>query len=68
MSKNIKQVRLAQDGSTKACRAKKVPAWKFHVVTVTANKDRFDNGVIDGYLALDARTGQISCANLPLLD
>ncbi len=68
MSKNIKQVRLVQDGSTKACGAKKVPAWEFHVVAVTANEDQFDNGVIDGYLALDARTGQILCANLPLLD
>jgi hypothetical protein len=68
VAKNIKQVQLRQDGNTKACGAKKAPAWEFHVVVVTANKDQFNNGVIDGYLALDARTGRILCANLPLLD
>jgi hypothetical protein len=66
--KNIKQVQLVQDGNTKACGAKKSPAWEFHVMIVTANKDQFNNGVIDGYLAIDARTGKILCANLPLLD
>jgi hypothetical protein len=44
------------------------PAWEFHVVVVTANKDQFNHGVIDGYLALDAYNGKILCANLPLLD
>jgi hypothetical protein len=59
---NIKQVRFVPDGNTKACGAKKKPAWEFHVV-VTAGEQR-----IDGYLALDARTGAVLCANLPLLD
>jgi hypothetical protein len=68
VAKNIKQVQLVLDGNTKACGAKKSPAWEFHVVVVTANKDQFNNGVIDGYLAVDARTGKILCANLPLLD
>ena len=68
VSKNIKQIQFAQDGNTKACGAKKIPAWEFHVVVVTADKDRFNNGVIDGFLALDARTGKMLCANLPLLD
>jgi hypothetical protein len=68
VAKNIKQVQLVQDGNTKACGAKKGSAWEFHVVVVTANKDQFNNGVIDGSLALDARTGKILCANLPLLD
>ena len=66
--KNIKQAQLLPEGNTKACGAKKRPAWEFHVVVVTANKDQFNNGVIDGYLALDARTGKILCANLPMLN
>jgi len=68
VSKNIKQTQFAQDGNTRACGARKIPAWEFHVVVVTADKDQFNNGVIDGFLALDARTGKILCANLPLLD
>jgi hypothetical protein len=68
VSKNIKQIQFAQDGNTKACGAKKIPAWEFLVVVVTADKDQFNNGVIDGFLAVDARTGKILCANLPLLD
>ena len=44
------------------------PAWEFHVVVVTAYKDQFNKGVIDGFLAIDARTGKILCANLPLLN
>jgi hypothetical protein len=65
---NIKQARLAPDGKTRACGAKKTPVWEFHVVVVTGNKDQFRNGVIDGYLVLDARTGKLLCANLPMLD
>jgi len=68
VSRNIKQVQLAQDGNTRACGARKTPAWEFHVVVVTPDKDQFNNGVIDGFLAVDARTGKILCANLPLLD
>lgn len=68
VSKNIKQIQFALDGNTKACGAKKTPAWEFHVVVVTADKDQFNNGVIDGFLAVDARTGKILCANLPLLN
>lgn len=68
VAKNIKAARLAPDGNTKACGAKKIPAWEFHIVVVTANKDQFNNGVIDGFLALDAHTGKMLCANLPLLD
>ena len=68
VAKNIKQINFAQEGNTKACGARKTPAWEFHVVVVTANKDQFNNGVIDGFLALDARTGKILCANLPMLN
>lgn len=66
--KNIKEIRFVADGNTKACGAKKISAWEFHVVVVTADKDQFNNGIIDGFLALDARTGKMLCANLPLLD
>ena len=68
VAKNIKQAQLVRDGNTKACGAKKTAAWEFHVVVTTADKDSYQNGVIDGYLALDARTGKVLCANLPLLD
>ena len=68
VAKNIKQVQLVRDGPTKACGGKKGPAWEFHVVVVTSNKDQYKDGVIDGYLALDARNGRILCANLPMLD
>jgi hypothetical protein len=68
VEKNIRASAFYSDGNTKACGAKNVPAWEFHVVVVTQNKDQFNNGVIDGYLALDARTGKLLCHNLPLLD
>lgn len=68
VAKNIKQIEFLQDGDTKACGAKKRPVWEFHIVVVTPNKSQFRNGVIDGFLALDARTGKILCANLPMLD
>jgi hypothetical protein len=68
VASNIKQAQLVQDGNTKACGAKGVPAWEFHVLVKTADKDAFQNGIIDGYLALDARNGRVLCANLPLLD
>ena len=68
VAKIIKQAQLVQGGPTKACGTKKGPVWEFHVVVVTANKDQFDNGVIDGYLALDARSAKLLCTNLPMLD
>ncbi len=70
VARTIKEIRLAQNGRTKACgdARRTRAAWEFHVVVVTANKDMYNNGVIDGYLAIDARTGKILCANLPQLD
>lgn len=68
IAKIIKQAQLVQDGPTKACSNRRGPAWEFHVVVVTANKDQFNNGAIDGYLALDARNAKILCTNLPMLD
>jgi hypothetical protein len=68
VAKNIKEVQLVPDGNTKACGVRKGPVWEFHIVAVTANKDQFNKGVIDGYLALGAHNGKILYANLPLLD
>ncbi len=68
VARNIKQAEFLQDGNTRACGAKKRPAWEFHVVVVTPNKDLYRNGVIDGFLALDALTGKLLCANLPMLN
>lgn len=65
---NIRQGRLVSDGMTKACGSVQIPIWEFHVVVDTGIKDQFKNGVIDGYLALDAKSGKIRCTNLPLLD
>lgn len=59
---NIKQAQLIRDGHSRACRETKKMLWEFHVVTRTAEQR------IDGYLALDARTGELVCTNLPLLD
>lgn len=68
VARNINQIAFLRNGITKACGPLNVPVWEFHVVVVTANKDQFNKGVIDGYLALDAREGNVLCANLPLLD
>jgi len=69
---HIKELRLAQSGTTKACGPRNGPAWEVHVVVQTPDKAQdkaqFNNGVIDGYLALDARTGKLRCTSLPLLD
>jgi len=64
----IRDAELHKDGETRACGTVKHAAWEFHVVVVTPDKDAYDNGVIDGYLALDARDGKLLCTNLPLLD
>jgi hypothetical protein len=68
VARNIKQANWVEDGKTQACGPRRAPAWEFHVVVVTDKKDQFNNGVIDGYLALDARSGKLLCTNLPLLD
>jgi hypothetical protein len=59
---NIKQAQLIKDGYSRACREPKKMLWEFHVVTTTAEQH------IDGYLAVDARSGKLVCTNLPLLD
>jgi len=44
------------------------PVCEVQVVVLTPDNGQFKHGVIDGYLALDARTGKFVRANLPLLD
>ena len=68
VGRNIKGAEFRQQGPAKACNDVRTAAWEFHVVVVTPDKDQYDNGVIDGYLALDAKTGDFLCANLPMLD
>ncbi len=68
VAENIKQANQQGDGKTRACGPRKTPAWEFHVVVATGKKEQFNNGVIDGYLALNARSGKLLCTNLPLLD
>ena len=64
---HIKAARLVQDEESPACGGR-TTAWEFHVVVVSSDKEKFNNGVIDGYLAIHPRTGKMLCANLPLLD
>ncbi len=67
VAQHIKSAQLVQNAESKAC-GRKATVWEFHVVVVTPDKDMYNNGVIDGYLAIDPRTGKMICANLPLLD
>jgi hypothetical protein len=41
IASNIKGIELLQNGSTKACGAKTAPAWEFHVVVQTPDKNLF---------------------------
>lgn len=59
---NIKQAQLIQDGHSRACGEPRNMLWEFHVIARTTERR------IDGYLALDARSGELVCTNLPLLD
>ena len=67
-SGNIKQATFIANGDTRICGVKKNPVWEFHVVVVTPDKTQFQNGVIDGFLYLDAFSGKLVCASLPLLE
>ena len=68
VARDIKDTQLRRRGPAKACHGIDTPAWEFHVVVVTPHKGQFNNGVIDGYLALGAANGKLFCANLPQLD
>lgn len=59
---NIKQAQVLPQGGSTPCGALKKPIWQFHVMVQSAAHH------IDGYLVLDARSGKMLCANLPMLD
>lgn len=63
--KTIKDAQLVRDGKT-ACGVKKRPVWRIHVVVATPVNN--PESPIDGYLFLDATSGKIVCANLPMID
>ena len=63
--KTIKDTRLVRDGTT-VCGNLKHPVWQFHVVVEKPVNN--PESSIDGYLFLDAISGKIVCANLPMLD
>ena len=64
--KNITEAQLVTAGSI--C-GKKVtrPLWRFQVVVPKARNPSTDSD-IRGYLVIDAHTGKLVCAGLPLLD
>lgn len=65
VSANIKEIAFSSDGST-LCGTMKRPVWRFRVVVekpVTSPESR-----IDGYLFLDGSSGELLCANLPMLN
>lgn len=65
VQKAIKDAQLVRDGKT-VCGEKKRPVWRFHVVVEKPVNN--PESPIDGYLFLDATSGKIVCANLPMLD
>ena len=63
--KVIKDAQLVRDGKT-VCGKMKNPVWRFHVVVEKPVNN--PDSPINGYLFLDALSGKIVCANLPMLD
>lgn len=63
---NVKEAQLLSDGKTLACGQVEKPVWQFHVVV----KSPVNNPAspIDGYLVIDANSGTMVCANLPMLN
>jgi hypothetical protein len=60
----IKSAALVKDGQT-VCSGNRAPVWQFHVVV--QEQSGTEPGQ-DGYLVLDAATGEHVCHNLGLLD
>lgn len=67
VARNVRAIEYLPNGSAAAC-GRRDALWQFHVVVDTGQKGQFRNGVIDGYLWLDARSGKMLCASLPMLD
>ena len=66
VGKHIKDAKLLSDGKTLACGSVKNAIWQFHVVVEKPVNN--PDSPIDGYLVIDANSGEIVCANLPMLD
>jgi hypothetical protein len=65
--KNIESAQLVTSG-TVVCGVKVTkPLWQFHILVPEARNPSGDHE-INGFLAIDARTGKIACAGLPFLD
>lgn len=63
---NIRLIQFVSAGAAK-CGRFGFPVWQIHIVVPEERaKDR--NSKIDGWLALNARTGKMVCAGLPFLD
>jgi hypothetical protein len=65
VSRVLRDAQFVGDGTT-LCGRNIGPVWRFHVVVeepATSPENR-----IDGYLFLNALSGKMTCANLPLLD
>ena len=66
VGRHIKDAELLSDGKTLACGNVNKPIWQFHVVVEKPVNN--PDSSIDGYLVIDANSGKIVCANLPMLN
>lgn len=63
---NIRVIQFVSAGAAK-CGSFGFPVWQIHVV-VSQDRLKDRSNKIDGWLALNARTGKMVCAGLPFLD
>jgi Peptidase propeptide and YPEB domain. len=66
VAKTIKDAQLLSDGKSTPCGTTTAPVWQFHVVVESPVTS--PGSPIDGYLVVDAESGKLVCANLPMLD
>lgn len=64
--RNIRLIQFVAAGRSN-CGAFRFPVWQIHVV-VPKERIKHGDNKIDGWLALNARTGKMVCAGLPFLD
>lgn len=64
--RHVKDAKLLSDGKTLVCGNLNKPVWQFHVVVERPVNN--PDSPIDGYLVIDANSGKIICANLPMLN
>jgi hypothetical protein len=66
VAKNIKDAKMLSQGDRTPCGDASEPVWQFHVVV--ASPVTSPKSPIDGYLVIDAASGKMVCASLPMLD